>query len=203
MAQRSMRQREPRRNDEDRRDQALCEHTGPLFAAAVLAACLALPAAAMAREVFDCGELKAAVADAKHGFASHKGALKAQASPSPALGKTYLARQSMAGATACSVSEVKLDEPKMRLRQTAYGCRFAGVSKLDAALRTRLMRCVAGEVDDPSDPDDLTIWVDRVSSGEGYRGTEVNAQANAVDGLTLLVRQSVCTNHGGGQACED
>jgi hypothetical protein len=51
-------------------------------------------------------------------------------------------------------------------------------------------------------PDDFTLWVDRVPSGEGYRGIEVNAQADTVTGLTLRVRQSVCTNKGEGMAWE-
>ena len=196
MAEQSMFLGGPTRVSEDR-------SWRPLAAGAVLIACFVLPTAAMARDVFVCKELKAAVADAGRGFASHKGALNAQTNSSRAPGKTYLASQSMTGATACSVVDVDLDEPKMRLRQTAYSCQFSGVSKLDKALRSQLTRCVAGEVDDPSDPDELTIWVDRVSSGEGYRGTAVNAQANAVDGLTLLVRESVCTNKGDGQDCEE
>jgi hypothetical protein len=157
----------------------------------------------MASDAFVCSELKAAVADAERDFLAHKGGLKVQTRATEAEERTYLAQKPMTGATACQVVDVKRDEPQMRLRQSAYSCQFAEVSRLDEALRSRLIRCVAGEVDDPSDPDELTIWVDRVSSGEGYRGTEVNAQANPVNGLTLLVRQSVCTNRGDGQACED
>lgn len=180
--------------------------TSLLAAGTVLATCLGLQTAALAGDVFVCAELKAAVADAQRGFASHKGALNARATPSSPGGapdKTYLAKKTMTGAKACSVVDVSLDVPKMRVRQTGYSCQFAALSKLDKALRAELTRCVAGEVDDPSDPDDLTIWVDRVSSGEGYRGTDVNAQANAVNGLTLWVRQTVCTNKGDGQACEE
>lgn len=175
----------------------------PLVVGTVLIACLALPAAAEARDAFVCAELKAAVADAGRGFAAHKGALNPQAKPLPAGGKTYLAKKILTGATSCSVVDVGMDEPTMRLRQTAYSCQFPGVSRLDKDLRTGLTRCVAGEVDDPSDPHDFTLWVDRVSSGEGYRGVEVNAQANTVTGLTLQVRQSVCTNKGEGMACEE
>lgn len=194
-------------------DQTLlfCESNGgaedtrrrPLAAGMVLMACLALPTVATARETFVCSELKAAVADAERGFAAHKGALNPQAKPSPAGGKTYLVKKPLTGAASCSVVDVNMDEPTMRLRQTAYSCQFPGVSRLDKALRAELTRCVAGEVDDSSDPDELTIWVDRVSSGEGYRGVEVNAQANGVNGLTLQVRQSVCTNKGNGLACEE
>jgi hypothetical protein len=174
-----------------------------LRAALGVALSLALPTAAVAADVFACAELKAAVTEAGQGFASYKGAAKVETNVARTSAKIHLAKRSMTGATACHVVDVNLDEPKMRLRQTAYSCGFSGVSKLDKALRTQLTRCVAGEVDDPSDPDELTIWASRVSSGEGYRGIEVNAQANAVNGLTLLVRQSVCTNKGSGQACED
>ena len=173
-------------------------------AGAVLAACWALPTAAVAAgDAFVCAELKAAVADAEGGFAAHKGALKAPSNAAQTAGKTYLTSQSMKGARTCSVVEASLDEPKLRLRQTAYICQFPAVLKLDQRLRDELTRCVAGEVDEPSDPDEFTLWVDRVSSGEGYRATEVNALANPVTGLTLQVRQSVCTNKGNGQACEE
>lgn len=196
MAGHTMRLGEPNRGAEDPRWR-------PLAVGMVLMACLAQPTVAATRETFVCSELKAAVADAERGFAAHKGALNPQAKPLPAGSKTYLAKKILTGATSCSVTDVSMDEPTMRLRQTAYSCQFPGVSRLDKALRTGLTRCVAGEVDDPSDPDELTLWVDRVSSGEGYRGVEVNAQANAVNGLTLQVRQSVCTNKGNGLACEE
>jgi hypothetical protein len=117
--------------------------------------------------------------------------------------KTFLARKSMAGAAICGADEVSLDEPKMRQRQTACRCQFLGISRLDKALRAQLTRCGAGEADDPSDPEELTLWVIHVSSGESYRATEVNAQADAVSGLTLRVRLSVCTNTGGGLACDE
>ena len=172
-------------------------------AAMVIAAGGVLPMAAWAGDLFVCPELKAAVVDAERGFASHKGAVAAQAKPLMDLGKTYLAKKTLSGAQSCSVVEVSMDEPKMRLRDTAYRCQFPSVFKLDKALRAQLSRCIAGEVDDPSDPDDFTLWVERVSSGEGYRSVEVNAQANAVNGLTLQVRQSVCTNKGNGLACEE
>lgn len=179
------------------------DRTTQLAAGAVVATCLGLPTSALASDVFVCTELKAAVADAGYGFASHKGALKAQTNIASTSSKTYRTKKSLTGAKACSVVDVSLDEPKMRVRQTGYSCQFPAAFKVDKALRAELTRCVAGEVDDPSDPDDLTLWVERVSSGEGYRGTEVNAQANAVNGLTLGVRQTVCTNQGGGQACEE
>lgn len=181
----------------------MVDRTTLLAAGTVLATGLGLSTAALASDVFVCAELKAAVADAERGFAAHKGALNPQAKPLPAGSKTYLAKKILTGATSCSVVDVSMDEPTMRLRQTAYSCQFPGVSKLDKALRTGLTRCVGGEVDDPSDPDEFTLWVDRVSSGEGWRGVEVNAQAKAVDGLTLQVRQSVCTNKGNGLACEE
>lgn len=174
-----------------------------LVAGTAVAALLVLPAAAIVGDGFVCQELKSAVADAARGFGSHKGALAAPGRQPRATGKTYLAKKSMTGASACSVEEAGWDEPTMRVRQTAYICRFPGAPKLGKALRAQLMRCVSGEVDEPSDPDEFTLWVDRVSSGEGYRGTEVNAQANAVDGLTLQVRLTVCTNKGDGQACEE
>lgn len=164
---------------------------------------VAMPGAAMAGDAFVCQELKAVVAEAGQGFSSFKGALRVQTNLARTASNIHSAKKSMTGATACSVVDVNQDQPKMRLRQTAYSCQFSKIFKLDKALRAQLTRCVAGEVDDPSDPDELTIWVDRVSSGEGYRGTEVTAQVNAVDGLTLLVRQSVCTNKGNGLACED
>ncbi len=170
---------------------------------AALGLCLGLPSAAWAGDVVVCAELKAVVADAERGFASHKGAANDQASQAGAPGKTYGAKKTMTGATTCSVVDVRLDDPGMRMRQTGYSCQFPSVVKLDKALRTQLTRCVAGEVDDPSDPDDVTLWVDRVSSGEGYRGTEVNAQVNALKGLTLWVRQTVCTNKGNAQSCEE
>jgi hypothetical protein len=157
----------------------------------------------MASDVFVCGELKAAVADAVRNLAAYNDVLKAQAKPSLASGRTYTAKLSMSGATACSVVDVSLARPKMSLRQTGYSCQFAGVSKLYKAFRAQLTRCVAGEVEDPSDTEEFIIWVDRASSGEGYRGTEVNAQANVVNGLTLLVRQSVCTNKADGLDCEE
>ncbi len=171
---------------------------------AALALCLALPMmTALAGEVFVCAELKAAVADAGRGFAAHKGALNPQAKPSPAGGKTYLVKKSLTGAASCSVVDVNMDGPTMRLRQTAYSCQFSGVSRLDQALRTQLTRCVAGEVDGPMDPEDFTLWVSRVSSGEGYRGTEVNVQVNPLNVLTLWVRQTLCTNTGDEPACEE
>ena len=173
------------------------------FACAVVVMSLALPVAAMAGDAFVCQELKAVVAEAGQGFSSFKGALRVQTNLARTASNIHSAKKSMTGATACSVVDVNQDQPKMRLRQTAYSCQFSKLFKLDKALRAQLTRCVAGEVDDPSDPDELTIWVDRVSSGEGYGGTEVTAQVNAVDGLTLLVRQSVCTNKGNGLACED
>ena len=203
MAERSMLHGGPNMGAEGRTKQTLIEGAGSIVAGAVLASCLALPTAAVASDVFVCAELKAAVADAGNGFAAYRGALKAQTDPSPAFGKTYLAKQIMKGAKACSVVDVSLEEPKMRLQQAAYSCEFAGLSKLDKALRTQLTRCVSGEVDDPPDLDEFTIWVDRVSSGESYRATEVNVQANAVNGLTLLVRQSLCINKGDGPSCED
>lgn len=68
---------------------------GRLLVGAVVSASFALPAAAVASDVFVCGELKAAVADAVRNFPAHKGVLKAQANPSLASGRTYLAKQSM------------------------------------------------------------------------------------------------------------
>lgn len=171
--------------------------------ATVVATWLAVPTVAMANEMFACQELKAAVSDAQKGFAAHKGALAAPSNPAVKGWKTYQAKKTMTGAKTCSVVAVHLDEPKMQLRQTGYSCKFPAVFKIDKALRERLSRCVAGEVDEDSDPDEFTIWADRVSSGEGYRATEVTALVNAADGLTLWVRQSVCTNKGSGQACED
>ncbi len=174
------------------------------LAATVVATWLALPTVAMASEMFACKELKAAVTDAQHGFALHKGALATpRGEPAHPLEKTYQVKKTMTGATACRVVEVSLDEPKMRLRQMGYRCQFPAVFKLDKSVRAELTRCVAGEVDDASDSDEFTIWVERVSSGEGYRGTEVSAQVNAATGLMLWVRQSVCTNKGDGQACEE
>jgi hypothetical protein len=169
----------------------------------VWVACAVLPAVANAGDVLVCQELKAAVADAQRGFAAHKGALAKPGGANDLLGKRYQAKKFMTGATVCHVVDVSLDKPKMRQRQTSYRCQFPAVLQLDKSLRAELRRCVAGEVDDPSDPYDFTIWVERVSSGEGYRATEVTAVANLVDGMTLWVRQSVCTNQGGGQACED
>ena len=174
-----------------------------LVASLVLAAGAALPAVANASDRLVCQELKAAVADAQRGFAAYKGALVKTGEASDALGQTYAAKKSLTGAKVCRLVEVNLNEPKMRLRRTAYRCEFPAVRKLDPALLAELKRCVAGEVDDPTDPYDFTIWVERVSSGEGYRATEVTAVVNPVDGMTLLVGQSVCTNQGGGQACED
>ena len=173
------------------------------FAVTVVATGWALPTAAMAREAFVCQELKAAVADAQRGFASHKSSLVAPVNVATMPGKTYQAKKLMTGAKTCRVVDVSLDEPQMQMRQTGYSCQFPAVFKLDKALRAQLTRCVAGEVEDESDPDDFTLWVDRVSSGEGFRGTEINAQVNAVDGLTLWVRQSVCTNKGNSLACEE
>ena len=174
------------------------------LAATVVATWLAVPTVAMASEVFACQELKAAVSDVPKGFAAHKGALSTPPNPAFKGWKTYKAKKTMTGAKTCSVVEVHLDEPQMRLRATGYRCQFPTVLKLDKSLRAELTRCVAGEADDdPSEPNEFTIWVDRVSSGEGYRATEVTALVNAADGLTLSVRQSVCTNKGNGQACED
>ena len=173
------------------------------LAGAVVAACCAWPLAAMAGDVFVCAELKAAVADAGRGFAAFKGALKSPANSSTMSERTFLAKSSLTGATSCRVVDTRMEGPTMRLQQTAYRCQFPGISKLDRALRTGLARCVAGEMDDPSDHNDFTLWVERFSSGEGYRGVEVNAQANAANGLTLQVRQSVCTNKGEGPTCED
>lgn len=183
------------------------------FVATVVATSLALPTAAMASELFTCPELKAAVADATRHFASYQGNAIAPTSADIALGKNYQAKnyqtknyqakKTMTDAKTCRVVDTSMEDPKSRMRQTGYSCQYPAVSKLDKALRTQLTRCVAGEVEDATDPYGFTIWVDRVSSGEGYRGTEVTATVNPVDGLTLWVRQSVCTNKGNSQACED
>ena len=191
------------RGDKGRRKSARFRGAGSLVAGIVWAACAALPTAAEASDVLVCQELKAAVADAQRGFAAHKGALIRPGEPANALGKTYQAKKSMTGAKACRVVDVSLDEPKMRLRQVGYRCQFPAVLKLDKSLRAELKRCVAGEVDDPSDPYDFTIWVEHVLSDEGYRATEVTAVVNPADGMTLWVRQSECTNKGGRQACDD
>lgn len=173
------------------------------FAGALLAAAGVLPTAAFAGELLNCLELKAALADVPRGFAAHKGALLPPGGSANPLGRTYQAKKTMTGAKACRVVDVSMDEPKMLIRQMGYSCQYPAVIKLDKALRSQLTRCVAGEAEDDSDPHEFTIWVDRVSSGEGYRGTEVSALFNPVDGLTLWVRQTVCTNKGNGQACED
>ncbi len=203
MAERSMLHSGPSRGGNGRRKHATFKRSGLLVAGTVWAALLALPTAVMARDVLVCQELKAAVADAQRGFATHKGALAAPDAPTLPFGKAYQAKKTMTGAKACSVVDVSLDEPKMRLRQTGYSCQFPAVFKLDKSLRAELTRCVAGEVEDPPEPDDFTIWVERVSSGEGYRATEVNALVNPVGGMTLWVRQSVCLNKGEGQVCEN
>lgn len=181
----------------------MLNRTKLLAAGLVSGVWLGLPAGVWAGDVWVCAELKAAVADAAQGFASHRGAANAQASQAGAPGKTYQAKKTMTGAKACSVVDVSVAEPTMRMRQTGYTCQFPSVFKIDKALRTQLTRCIAGEVDDPSDPADFTLWVERVSSGEGYRGTEVNAQVHPLNGLTLWVRQSVCTNTGDKPACEE
>lgn len=182
---------------------AFLDSSGPLAVGIVCATFFALPSMALAKDVLVCQELKAAVADAPRGFAAHKGALTTADQPALPFGKTYLAKKSMTGAKSCRVVEVNLDEPTMRLRQTGYSCQFPALLKLDKNLRAELTRCVAGEVDEPPEPNEFTLWVDRVSSGEGYRATEVNALVNPVDGLTLSVRQSVCSNKGSSLACED
>lgn len=166
-------------------------------------ACLALPTVALAQDRLVCAELKAAVSDAQQGFAAHKGALAPPGKATQSFGKTYQAKKMMSGAKACSVVGVALDDPKKQIRQTAYQCQYPAVIQIDKALRSELTRCVAGEVDDAADRNAFTIGVDRVSSGEGYSATEVHAQVNAADGMTLQVRQTVCTNKGGGHACDD
>lgn len=176
-----------------------------LFVGVLIATLGVQPTVAVASELSICPELKAALAEVPRGFAAHKGALLPPGSDAKSQGKTstYQAKKTMAGAKDCRVVDVSMDEPKMLIRQTGYSCQFPATLKIDKALRSQLARCVAGEADDDSDPDEFTIWVDRVSSGEGYRGTEVSAHANAVDGLTLWVRQTVCTNKGKGLACEE
>lgn len=169
----------------------------------VWGACWALPTVALAQDRLVCAELKAAVADAPQGFAAYKGALAPPGKAAQSLGKTHQAKKVMSGAKACSVVGVVLDDPKKQIRQTAYQCQYPAVFQLDQALRAELTRCVAGEVDDAADPKDFTIWVDRVSSGEGYSATEVTAQVNAADGMKLQVRVSACTNKGDHLTCED
>lgn len=197
-------------------------HKGQALACTVLLLCLAHPLPAVAADAFVCAELKAAVADAPRHFVSYQGeaiaptnrgdaiaptdsdiALEKALKPKNYQKKSYQAKKTMTGAKACSVVDVSMEDPKSRMRETAYSCQYPAGFKLDKALRTQLTRCIAGEADGGSSRYDFAILVDAVSSGEGFSGTEVNALMNPVDGLTLSVRQTVCTNKGSSKGCED
>lgn len=201
-------------------------HKGQALAGTVLLLCLAHPLPAVAADAFVCAELKAAVADAPRHFASYRGEAIAPTNKGDAIAptdsdialekalekalksknyqkKSYQAKKTMTGAKTCSVVDVSMEDPKSRMRETAYSCQYPAGFKLDKALRTQLTRCIAGEAGDGSSRYDFAILVDAVSSGMGFSGTEVNALMNPVDGLTLSVRQTVCTNKGSSKGCED
>jgi hypothetical protein len=188
-------------------------HKLQTLAGALLLLCLAHPLPAVAADAFVCAELKAAVADAPRHFASYRGGAIAPTDADIALSKSYReknyqkksyqAKKTMTGAKSCSVVDVSMEEPKRRVRDTVYSCQYPAGFKLDKALRTQLTRCIAGEADDGSSRYDFAILVDPVSSGEGVSATEVKALMNPVDGLTLSMRQTVCTNKGNSKACED
>lgn len=115
------------------------------------------------------------------------------------LGRSYekvtrAVAQPLSGADGCEIVDVTLTDEDADLRQTAFQCRYAGIDSISDSLHEELKDCLQKPIDPDSDSLSLTIWVDRVDSGEGYAGTAVEVGSNAIEGLTLGIVRTVCLN---------
>lgn len=127
------------------------------FAATAMGVWLACPAPAMSSEAFFLPGAEGGRERRAEGICCPQRCACCAFQPRRQGLENLPAKKTMTGAKTCSVVAVHLDEPKMQLRQTGYSCKFPAVFKIDKALRERLSRCVAGEVDEDSDPDKFTI----------------------------------------------
>ncbi len=127
----------------------------------------------------------------------------------PGLGRSYekvtrAVAQPLSGADDCEIVDVTLTDEDVDLRETVFQCRYAGINSISDSLREELKDCLQKPIEPDSDSQSLTIWVDRVDSGEGYAGTAVEVGSNAVEGLTLGIIRAVCLNRSeGGCDSED
>lgn len=123
------------------------------------------------------------------------------------LGKNYkkitrATAQQLSGADDCEIVDVTMDSEEADLRQTAFNCRYAGLQSISDSLSKELESCLQKTADPESDSQSLTIWIDRVDSGEGYSSIAVEVESNAVQGLTLGIVKTVCLNRSEG-GCDD
>ena len=175
---------------------------------AILLACVVFPHQAIA-ETINCKELKAVVAEADNQFSLLKGKLlkkettadiaKAQGLSEEDLNmkfnsSIFTGKNPLTGAAECNVIQVLSDDEAAKIEQTSYDCKFDKIMTLSKVNREELRQCISGEVNEDADENDFVIYVNRVESGEGYNGTSVEANANAVEGLKLSVSKSICMN---------
>lgn len=110
--------------------------------------------------------------------------------------------QPLSGAIDCEIADATMVNESVDQRQTAFNCRYEGYASIPDAMSEELESCLQMPVDPESDDQSLTIWVDRVESGEGYSWTALEVAANAAGGLTIGVVKTVCLNRSYG-GCEN
>ncbi len=105
------------------------------------------------------------------------------------------------GAATCEVVSVQTEDDKSSVSSASFDCHYPGVFEVSGA-RAVVEKCVGRQASPDSDKENASIPIDSVVSGEGFRNTAVELDANMVDGLGLHVRLSVCLNNTEG-ACDD
>lgn len=115
---------------------------------------------------------------------------------------TWVVERPLSGADGCEIVDVTMTSESSNQRQTGLSCRYAAFRAIPDTLGEELENCLAKPLDPESDNESLTIWVDRVESGEGYSSTALELESNIVEGLTIGVVRSVCLNLSGG-GCDD
>lgn len=171
------------------------------------ASLFAMPALA---QTFTCQEIKTVLAEANRDFSSLKGRqlkketatdyARAHHLPAGKLDFKYQrlvheAKKPLSGSAGCQVVETYLEDDESTVRQSAFECQYepkSSATRITPAARKQLHDCVGGQVDPDSDSESLIIYVNRVESGEGARGTLVEFDTGPADGAKLSIRKMVC-----------
>lgn len=179
----------------------------------IVALALFWPLAAPAFEL-DCPTLRDVVAGADDGFEAFAGKPLSHVT-SGATDPSVLASlrgeysrdvrettRSLRGAEACTVTRVHRADDTLRLGQVEYACRFPAEYALPASLGADLAACLGKPLDPDAGEASLAITVDIVESGEGHAVLLVGAEADAADGMRLVVSRAHCEAKVPG-ACDD
>lgn len=167
-------------------------------------------------QTLPCSELRNIVDAAETDFASLRGErvrtetpadiARGYGAPEPDpdgmkyLNEVYTTTQPLSGGD-CEIRSARIDDDAASMNQTVFFCSWQQDAPFET-LKGSLTSCFANaEVDE--DAGSIDLYVDYVSSGEGYRGLSLSASESPLGEFQLSVVKTVCLNRAPGGCGDD